>query len=208
MQFAQAARALRGSARARQVHHRTLADEDLMALVACGDARAFAVVYDRHAVVAYSLAHRICGRRASAEEVVQEAFLAAWRARERYDRSRGGVRSWLLTLVHNRAVDAVRHSAVTTSRDVNDEGLAALLPAIEQTDTEVERRNDAALVRSALEQLPDEQQQVIELAYFGGFSHSEIAVMLRLPPGTVKGRMRLGLTKLRDALGDYERVMA
>jgi len=199
--------ALRSIGRARSVDHRELADEDLMALVAHGDTRAFAVVYDRHAVAAYSLAYRICGRRSSAEEVVQEAFLAAWRGRSSYEMARGGLRTWILTLVRNRAIDAVRHAGVTTNRDVHDETIAVAVAALELTDVEVERRSEAAVVRAALEQLPDEQQRVIELAFFGGFTHSEIAVMLDLPTGTVKGRMRLGLLKMRAALGDQASAM-
>jgi RNA polymerase sigma-70 factor (ECF subfamily) len=91
---------------------------------------------------------------------------------------------------------------VRAGRDVHDDGVAATLPALERTELEVERRSDAHLVRGALEELPSEQRQVIELAYFGGFSHSEIAGMLGIPSGTVKGRMRLGMGKLRLALGD------
>jgi len=181
---------------------RALADEDLMALAHEGDTPAFAVVFDRHAGVAVSLAYRICGRRAVAEDVVQEAFLALWRSGARYDRARGSVRSWLLAIVRNRAIDVLRHESATVRRDVHDDGLSAALPARELTEAEAERRSDARLVRGALEELPAEQRQVIELAYFGGFSHTEIAEMLELPAGTVKGRMRLGLGKLRIALGD------
>jgi RNA polymerase sigma-70 factor (ECF subfamily) len=179
-----------------------LADEDLMARVYEGDTRAFGVVFDRHSSVAFSLAYRMCGRRALAEEVVQEAFLSLWRSGARYDRGRGSVRSWVLAVVHHRAIDLIRHESVRAGRDVHDDGVAATLPALERTELEVERRSDAHLVRGALEELPSEQRQVIELAYFGGFSHSEIAGMLGIPSGTVKGRMRLGMGKLRLALGD------
>jgi RNA polymerase sigma-70 factor (ECF subfamily) len=171
-----------------------------MHLVYERDARAFEVVFDRHAGAAFSLAYRMCGRRAMAEDVVQEAFLSLWRSGARYDRARGSVRSWVLGVVRNRAVDAFRRGAVKQGRDVGDEGLAEQLAAPERTDVEVERREEASQVRSALEELPPDQRQVIELAYFGGFSHSQIADMLALPAGTVKGRMRLGLTKMRLAL--------
>jgi RNA polymerase sigma-70 factor (ECF subfamily) len=110
------------------------------------------------------------------------------------------VRSWLLGVVHNRAIDAFRHEQVRTRRDVRDEGHAERIPAPERTELEVERREGVHEVRNALKELPDEQRQVIELAYFGGFSHSQIAETLELPAGTVKGRMRLGLTKLRSEL--------
>jgi RNA polymerase sigma-70 factor (ECF subfamily) len=163
---------------------------------------AFEVIFDRHGDAAFSLAYRMCGRRALAEEVVQEAFLSLWRSGARYDRGRGSVRSWVLSVVHHRAIDAFRRDAVRTSRDVADDGLAERMPASERTEVEVERRAEADQVRTALRELPTEQRQVIELAFFGGFSHSQIAEMLKLPAGTVKGRMRLGLTKLRIALGD------
>jgi len=104
--------------------------------------------------------------------------------------------------VHNRAVDALRRESGTSGRDVHDEGISATIAAADRTDAEVERRSDAQLVRRALDELPAEQRQVIELAYFGGFTHSELAEMLDLPTGTVKGRMRLGLRKLRVALGE------
>jgi RNA polymerase sigma-70 factor (ECF subfamily) len=179
-----------------------LADEDLMALVHGGEARAFEVIFDRHASAAFSLAYRMSGRRAMAEDIVQEAFLSLWRSGARYDRARGSVRWWVLGVVHNRAIDAFRRDVVKDSRTVRDDSIAERLPASEQTEIEVERRDDARQVRSALGELPAEQRQVIELAYFGGFTHIQIAELLELPAGTVKGRMRLGLTKLRIALSE------
>ena len=184
-----------------------LADEDLMARVYDGDTRAFGVIFDRHSGVAFSLAYRMCGRRALAEEVVQEAFLSLWRSGARYERSRGSVRSWVLAVVHHRAIDLLRHETVRAGRNVHDDGISASLPALERTDLEAERRSDAHAVRGALEELPADQRQVIELAYFGGFSHSEIAEMLAIPSGTVKGRMRLGMGKLRLSLGDVADVV-
>jgi RNA polymerase sigma-70 factor (ECF subfamily) len=181
---------------------RLLADEDLMQLVQDGEARAFEVIFDRHAGAAFSLAYRMSGRQSLAEEIVQEALLSIWRTGARYDRTRGSVRSWLLSAVHSRAIDAFRREAVRTRRDVPDEGIADRIAARELTDSEFERRDDARQVRGALQALPDDQRQVIELAYFGGFTHTQIAEMLHLPAGTVKGRMRLGLTKLRAALGE------
>jgi len=172
-----------------------------MTLVQDGAAHAFEVLFDRHADVAFSLAYRMCGRRSMAEDVVQDAFLSLWRSGASYDRARGSVRSWVLSVVHNRAIDAFRREAVRTSRDVRDEHVAEHVAASEQTETEVERRDEARHVRSALGELPADQRQVIELAFFGGFTHTQIAEMLKLPAGTVKGRMRLGLTKMRGALG-------
>ena len=186
----------------RRVDLRTLADEDLMALVQDGEPRAFEVIFDRHGSAAFSLAYRMCGRRAMAEDVVQEAFISLWRSGARYDRRRGSVRNWVLGVVHNRAIDAFRRGLVRESRNVSDEAIADRLAASEQTEVEVARREEARDVRLALDELPAEQRQVIELAYFGGFTHMRIAEMLDLPAGTVKGRMRLGLTKMRMALGD------
>jgi RNA polymerase sigma-70 factor (ECF subfamily) len=180
---------------------RDLADEDLMQLVRRGDPDAFAVVYRRHASSAYSLAYRMLGSRTRAEDVAQEAFLSAWRSGARYDRARGSVRTWLLGIVHNRAIDAMRRGRVRDFPRTDDENAAERLEATERTDVEVARRQEAAAIRAAMETLPSEQSQVIELAYFGGFTHTEIATMLEAPVGTVKGRMRLGLKKLRDELG-------
>jgi len=181
---------------------RSLADEDLMQLVADGEARALEVIFDRHGGPAFSLAYRMCGRRAMAEDIVQDAFVSVWRGGGRYDRGRGSVRSWLLGVVRNRAIDAFRRETVAAGRDVRDDAAAARVPAGAQTDTEAERRDEARQVRGALDELPDEQRQVIELAYFGGFTQAEISEMLSLPAGTVKGRMRLGLAKLRMTLAD------
>ncbi len=178
-----------------------------MEMVRGGDSRAFEVVFERHAGAAFSLAYRMCGSRPRAEEVVQEAFLSLWRSGARYDRARGSVRSWLLSFVHNRAIDALRREVSRGARDVGDEGLAERMPAPELTDAEVERRDDARRVRSALHGLPADQRRVIELAYFGGFTHSQISEMLELPAGTVKGRMRLGLAKLRLSLGEASGVL-
>jgi RNA polymerase sigma-70 factor (ECF subfamily) len=197
----------RGNRRNRQSDIRVLADEELMQLVRAGDANAFEVVFDRHAGAAFSLAYRMCGRQAMAEDVVQEAFVSLWRSGARYDATRGSVRTWVLSVVRNRAIDAFRRESAKGSRDVAEEGIAERMPAPELTDTEVERRDEARQVRKALVSLPDDQRQVIELAYFGGFTHSQIADMLELPSGTVKGRMRLGLTKMRLALGDSPEVM-
>jgi RNA polymerase sigma-70 factor (ECF subfamily) len=192
--------------RLRPTDLRGLADEELMELVDAGETRAFEVIFDRHAGAGYSLALRMCGRRALAEDIVQEAFLSLWRSGSGYDRARGSVRSWVLSAVHNRAVDALRRTGAKAGRDVSDDGIAERLPAREATEAEVERREESRRVRNALDELPADQRQVIELAYFGGLSHSQIAAKLELPPGTVKGRMRLGLTKMRSALGEAERV--
>jgi RNA polymerase sigma-70 factor, ECF subfamily len=177
-----------------------LADEDLIQLSSRGDAAAFEIIYERHTDAAYSLAYRMCGRRGVAEDVTQEAFLNLWRSGAHYDRARGSVRTWILGIVHHRAIDALRRTNVHARRRSDDETAADRLEAPERVEEDVARRDEAAIVRSALDVLPAEQLQVIELAYFGGFTHVEIAEMLEQPVGTVKGRMRLGLKKLREAL--------
>jgi RNA polymerase sigma-70 factor (ECF subfamily) len=142
-----------------------------------------------------------------AQDIVQDAFLSLWRSGARYDPARGSVRSWVLGVVRNRAIDLFRRETVRTGRDVSAEGALERMPAPEDVALDAERRQDARDVRAALRNLPGEQRQVIELAYFGGFSHMQIAEMLDLPPGTVKGRMRLGLRKLRMALSDPSGAM-
>jgi RNA polymerase sigma-70 factor, ECF subfamily len=191
----------------RRVGLRDLADEELMQLVREGDAPAFEIVFDRHGAASFSLAYRMCGRRGIAEDVVQEAFLSLWRSGARYDRTRGSVRSWVLSVVHNRAIDALRRGVVRDRHNLDDERAAERVAAPESTEVEAVRREEARHVRSALRELPSEQRHVIELAYFGGFTHTQIAQMLEVPVGTVKGRMRLGLTKMRLALGDPAEVL-
>ncbi len=179
-----------------------LADEDVMQLVRRGDARAFEVIYERHSAAAFSLAYRMMGTRSGAEDVTQDAFLSMWRSGARYDRARGSVRTWVLGIVHHRAIDALRRATVHDKRRAGDEGIEERFEARERTDVEAARREESGTVRSALRSLPSDQSQVIELAYFGGFTHTEIADMLDAPVGTVKGRMRLGLKKMRDQLGE------
>jgi len=186
---------------------RALADEELMQLVYRSNADAFEVLYDRHADAAFSLALRICRQRAMAEDVVQEAFLSLWRSRARYDRNRGSVRTWVLGVVHNRAIDAIRRRTVRDRGVVHDESAHERVAAPEFTDVEVARREEAREVREALDGLPEEQSRVIELAYFGGLTHVQIASMLDTPVGTVKGRMRLGLSKMRMTLGNPAEVL-
>jgi RNA polymerase sigma-70 factor (ECF subfamily) len=186
----------------------TLADEDLMQLMRQGDAQAFEVIYERHANAAFSLAYRMTGRRGAAEDVVQEAFLSLWRSGTRYDRTRGSVRTWVLGIVHNRAIDALRRNLRHDTRRAGDEGIEERFEAKERTDLQAAHSEEAAEVRTALATLPEEQCKAIELAYFGGFSHSEIATMLETPIGTVKGRIRLGLEKLRGQLGHVMEVPA
>jgi RNA polymerase sigma-70 factor (ECF subfamily) len=180
-----------------------LADEELMPLIGEKDPEAFEVFYDRHGGVAYSLAYRIVGEKAAAEDVTQEAFISVWRSGARFDRARGSVRSWMLSIVRNRAIDALRSRAGKAPKlTFDDDAVLEQRPSEELTEDEAMRRETATEIRGALGELPGEQSKVIELAYFGGFSQSEISRMLGVPLGTVKGRMRLGLEKIRGELAE------
>lgn len=180
-----------------------LADEELMTLVQEGEPRALEVLYDRHGGAAYSLAHRIMGDRQTAEDVTQEAFVSIWRSGGRYDVSRGSVRSWVLAILRNRAIDALRRSSARAPRlDYDDDGALEAQASEERTDGEALRRERARVVRGALHELPRDQSQVLGLAYFGGFTHREISDLLDVPLGTIKGRMRLGLEKMRTSMDE------
>jgi RNA polymerase sigma-70 factor, ECF subfamily len=187
----------------KQAELQRLADEDLMPLIAAKDAAAFEIFYDRHGGAAYSLAYRIVGEPQAAEDVTQEALISIWRSGARFDRARGSVRGWTLGIVRNRAIDFLRRDVARGPKVAFDsEELLERRPAEELTDVEAVRRETAREVRGALSGLPDDQSKVIQLAFFGGFSHSEIASMLNEPLGTIKGRMRLGMEKVRAALAE------
>jgi RNA polymerase sigma-70 factor (ECF subfamily) len=180
-----------------------LADEELMPLIGEKDPEAFAALYDRHGGVAYSLAYRIVGEKGAAEEVTQEAFISIWRSGVRFDRTRGSVRSWILSILRNRAIDFLRsRSGKAPKLTFDDDSVLERRPAEEKTDEEAIRLETARELRGALGVIPGEQSKVLELAYFGGFSQTEIARMLNVPVGTVKGRMRLGLEKIRGELAE------
>jgi len=162
-----------------------------------GDLAALGELYDRYASEALALALRIVADRSEAEDVVHDAFVAFWRAIERFDPSRGSVRPWLMTLVRNRAIDRLR------GRSANrDAPLDEILPGggVNPTWEATLRRLSVAEVREALDQLPPEQRQAIELAYFGGYTYREVAKLTGVPEGTTNGRLRLGLAKLRSLL--------
>jgi RNA polymerase sigma-70 factor, ECF subfamily len=183
-----------------------LADEDLISLVASGDSEAFATLYDRHSRPAYSLAYRIMSERQAAEDVVQDAFLKLWRSAASYRADRASVRTWLLSIVHNRGIDQIRSHA---SRRRTQEKIELSAPKSQPSEAFAEswRNSQREQVREALSTLPKEQLKILELAYFSGYTHVEIAELLGLPLGTVKGRMRLGLKKIRDYFGSHDMVM-
>ena len=184
-----------------------LADEDLMPRIAAKDPLAFEVFYDRHAGAAFSLAYRVVGNRQAAEDVTQEALISIWRSGARFDRARGSVRAWTLGIVRNRAIDFLRKDSGRAPKLAFDaEELLEKRPSEEFTDAEALKLETAREVRGAVSGLPEDQSRVIQLAFFGGFSHSEIAEMLNEPLGTIKGRMRLGMEKIRASLaeGVYE----
>lgn len=189
--------------KARGRRYLLLADEDLISLVDRDEPGAFAALYDRHSRAAYSLAYRMVGERQAAEDLVQEVFLKVWRGAGGYRAERGSVRTWLLSMVHNRGVDLLRARASRRRTQDRIEASAALSEPSEAFDeTWLNTRRDQ--VREALKGLPREQSKIFELAYFSGHTHVEIARLLNLPLGTVKGRMRLGLRKMRSSPISWE----
>ena len=173
-----------------------LADEDLISLVGGGDAEAFALLYDRHSRAAYSLAYRLMNGRQAAEDLVQESFIQVWRSADGYRVGRGSVRTWLLSIVRNRAIDQFRSQA-TRRRTREKVEASAPVTGPNEAFAETWRNFERNLLRRALEALPYEQREVLALNHLSELTHAEIAERLRLPLGTVKGRMRLGLEKLR-----------
>jgi len=170
-------------------------EAELLVRVAAGEERALAALYDRVSAAAYGLALRITGDTAAAEDVVQEALLRVWRRADRYEPARGAARAWLLRLVRNAAIDQVRARG---ARGRAEEGAAAEdVAAPERPDEALLRFERGRRVRAALDELPREQRRVIEIAYFEGLSHSEIAAREGAPLGTVKTRIRDGVLRLR-----------
>ena len=167
--------------------------------LAGGDLGALDLLYEQYGAMAFSIAYRITGDRSAAEDVVQDAFLGAWRNAGRYADARGSVRTWLLSIVHHRAIDAIRRRRPTVELPESETGLPDTL-TLPDAWGEVELRLDREAVRVAITQISDVQREAIELAYFGGLTQTEIAERTGVPLGTVKGRLRLGLQGLRAAL--------
>jgi RNA polymerase sigma factor (sigma-70 family) len=176
-----------------------LSDEALVALIARGDDGALAAFYQRFGRVAYGLALRVLRDPALAQDAVQDAFLAAWRTAGAFDPARAKPSTWLLTLVHRRAVDVVRREQRRRAEPLAED---APQPVGEATEEEAALREQRQLVQHALSRLPNEQREALELAYYGGYSQSELADRLGVPLGTIKSRMFTGLTRLRALLGE------
>ena len=181
-------------------HHAHLSDEALVALVARGDEDALAELYDRVSRVAYGLALRVLRDERHAEDAVQEAFLQVWRSAATFRAERAKASTWILTLVHRRAVDLVRREERRQADPLTDDSAPGEAP--EQTEEAAWLRFERERVQSALKQLPDVQREALELAYYGGFSQSELADRLGVPLGTIKSRMFAGLARLRELLDD------
>ncbi len=184
----------------------TLADEDLISMVSDEDPEAFAALYDRHSRAAYSLGYRIMGQRQAAEDLVQEIFLKVWRSAGSYRAERGSVRTWILSLVHHRGLAQLR---ATASRQRTKDRFEASAEKYQPSEAFAEtwRNSQRDQVRAALKTLPIEQLKILELAYFSGYTHVEIAELMELPLGTVKGRMRLGLKKMKDYFDSRDMAM-
>jgi RNA polymerase sigma factor (sigma-70 family) len=175
------------------------ADRAALLRIADGELAALEDLYDRYKTMAYSIAYRITNDATLAEDVVQDAFLGAWRNAARYLESRGSVKTWLLSIVHHRAIDAIRRRRPTSELPEVETVLPAAL-TLPDVWAEVSAGLDAEMVRSALGELSDVQREALELAYYGGLTQGEIAVRTGAPLGTVKSRMRLGLLAMRRSL--------
>src|SRR5512146_799865 len=175
------------------------ADQAVLLRIANGELAALEDLYDRYKTMAYSIAYRITNDATLAEDVVQDAFLGAWRNATRYVEGRGSVKTWLLSIVHHRAIDAIRRRRPTTDLPDVESALPAAL-TLPDVWAEVAAGLDAGMVRAALAALPDVQREALELAYFGGLTQHEIAERTGTPLGTVKSRMRLGLLAMRRSL--------
>ena len=182
----------------RRRDHAHLSDEALVALVARSDETALAELYDRIGGIAYGLAYRVLRDESLAEDAVQEAFLGLWRTAASFIPERAKASTWLLTLVHRRAVDLVRREQRRRGEPLED----APEPVTESAEDDAWLRLDRERVQGALAQLPDQQREAIELAYYGGFTQSELAERLDQPLGTIKSRMFAGLARLRELLDD------
>ena len=177
----------------------SLSDEQVAALLASSSPEAIEMLYERYGRLAYSLAFRVLNDGHAAEDVVQDAFLSMWRRSTTYQPDRGSLRTWVCAIVHNRALDRLRGRSGRARLDLPLE-TASTQPAVSDTWEMVSAGLERDHIRGALGDLPAEQRQTIELAYYGGYSQTEISDLMRVPLGTVKGRTRIALRKLRGVL--------
>jgi RNA polymerase sigma-70 factor (ECF subfamily) len=183
---------------------RHLSDEALVALVARGDEAALGELYDRVGRVAYGIAYRILRDERLAEDAVQEGFLAVWRSAATFRAERAKASTWVVTLVHRRAVDIVRREERRRSEPLDPSARGETADPVGSAEDEAWLGFERERVLGALAALPDAQREALELAYYGGYSQSEVAEMLGVPLGTIKSRMFAGLARLRELLDEIE----
>jgi len=178
-------------------------DDALLDAIRRRDEEAIAALYDRYGRLAFGLAYRVVGERNAAEDVVQEAFLSIWRRAASFETTRGSVRTWVLSIVHHRAIDRLRGTAGRTRQDAPIDDFERVL-AIDDPWREVSQVIQRESLQKAIATLPDAQRQAVELAYFDGYTQQEIATRMDVPVGTVKGRLRLAMQRLRTLLAGIE----
>jgi RNA polymerase sigma-70 factor (ECF subfamily) len=174
--------------------------EELLGRVAQGDQKAFAALYDEISPRVFGLVRRLLVDHSQSEEVTQEVFLEIWQNATRYEPSKGGALTWVLTMAHRRAVDRIRASQASRNRDLKI-GVRDFVADYDNVADTVEVTIESERVKEAMSQLTELQRQAVTLAYYGGYSHSEVSEMLKVPIGTVKTRLRDGMIRLRDELG-------
>jgi RNA polymerase sigma-70 factor (ECF subfamily) len=177
-----------------------LSREELLARVKEGDQAAFSALYDDISPRVFGLVRRLLVDFSQSEEVTQEVFLEIWQSASRYEPSKGGAATWILTMAHRRAVDRIRSSQASRDRDVKI-GIRDHVAQYDNVESTVETTIEHERVKQAMSKLTELQRQAVTLAYYGGFSHSEVAAQLKVPIGTVKTRLRDGMIRLRDELG-------
>ncbi len=181
-------------------HGVNVSDDRMLDLLARAEPEGIEMLYDRYSGLAYTLALRVVNDSATAEDVVQEAFLSIWRRASTYRSDRGSLRTWVCSIVHHRALDRLRGRAGRARHDVDLEHAPIEATSVSDTWDQVAEEIERAEIRTALTELSVEQRETIELAYFGGYSQTEISELMQVPLGTVKGRTRLALRKLRGVL--------